>query len=490
MKGRLGRLVVFGFFTLSCAVNAATQSPNVATTQRALAAGKHLSSPLQLAAIEAAAETRSPMAPIALAEAAANSDAQAPSKTTAVPSSTGAMKSQPSDASTKPQPSAASADATAMPQPSAAPSSDVPAKPSSSTTQRYTFTWQLGPDAPGPRGGTTKGPPITLDTEPTAAWKALQAPGLAAYERDRRAILAMAGDYRVTFDFLEVETFPPQTARDKPYQSWGTERVYVDADTGKMISLVHILDMRIVKEDGTLSEPMVTKHWRQTWQYEPTDIVEYKGRDRWERRKLTNTERTGQWEQTVYQVDESPRYASVGHWTHSSSFSTWISGDTWRPLPRREWSVRKDYQVLLGTNRHTINATGWTQEENNLKAVLTEDRSIDNAKPYLAREYGMARYSRTKGYDFDAADDYYKKTRVFWNGVLSTWHQLFAAHQQITLRAPVDQAGLFQKLFEYADQLASGERPSTPPDEVIRQSLTEMGAPVTGPRHSVIASAR
>jgi hypothetical protein len=362
---------------------------------------------------------------------------------------------------------------------------DAPAAP-----PRYTFSWQLGtPDAPAPRGGTTKGPAITADNEPTQAWKALQETGLSPFERDRRAILAMAGDYRVTFDFLEVETFPPQTPRDKPYQSWGTERVYVDADNGKSISLVHILDMRIVQDDGSTSPPIVTKHWRQTWQYEPAEIVEFKGRDRWERRKLSVAERSGEWSQTVYQVDESPRYASVGRWSHSNSFSSWISGDTWRPLPRREWSVRKDYQVLLGTNRHTINATGWVQEENNLKMVLMPERALDATKPYLAREYGVARYSRIKDYDFAAADEYYQRTRAFWDGVLSTWHQLFAAHPQITLRAPVDQAALFQKLFEYADQLAAGERPAVPADEVIRQSLLDMGAPVPAqPRHSAIAS--
>jgi hypothetical protein len=369
---------------------------------------------------------------------------------------------------------------------------DTPSAPTTPTPSapRYTFTWQLGgPDAPAPRGGTSRGPAVTLDNEPTQAWKALQEPGLAPLERDRRAILAMAGDYRVTFDFLEVETFPPQTARDKPYQSWGTERVYVDSDTGKSISLVHILDMRIVQDDGTLSPPMVTKHWRQTWQYEPTDIVEYKGRDRWEKRKLNAAERTGEWSQTVYQVDESPRYASMGRWSHSGSFSTWLSGDTWRPLPRREWSVRKDYQVLLGTNRHTVNATGWTQEENNLKLVLTPERAPDPARPYLAREYGVARYSRVQNYDFAAADDYYQRTRPFWNGVLSTWHQLFANHPQITLRAPVDQAGLFHKLFEYADQLAAGERPAATADAVIRESLLDMGAPVPAQsRHGVIAS--
>jgi hypothetical protein len=345
---------------------------------------------------------------------------------------------------------------------------------------RYTFSWQLGQaNAPAPRGGTTRGPQIDLETEPSASWKALQEPHLSALEHDRRAILAMAGDYQVNFDFLEIDTFQPDRARDKPYQSWGTERVYVDADKGTYISLVHILDMRIVQEDGKLSEPIVTKHWRQSWQYEPRDIVEYKGRNRWERRKLSTAERTGQWAQTVYQVDESPRYASVGRWNHSSSFSTWISGDTWRPLPRREWTVRSDYQVLLGTNRHTITATGWMQEENNLKMVLGADGEADPALPYRAREYGVARYSRIRGGDFQAADEYYQKTRTFWTSVLTDWHELFQSHPVVTLRAQVDQAGLFKKLFEYADQLASGQAPPQSAAAVIHESLAEMGAPVT-----------
>ena len=39
------------------------------------------------------------------------------------------------------------------------------------------------------RGGTTRGANVTLATEPSDAWRALQEPGLSAYERDRRAIL-------------------------------------------------------------------------------------------------------------------------------------------------------------------------------------------------------------------------------------------------------------------------------------------------------------
>jgi len=339
-----------------------------------------------------------------------------------------------------------------------------------SDASRYTFSWPLG-QGDAPRGGTTKGAAVKLDTEPSAAWRALQEPGISHFERDRRAILAMAGDYRVTFDFLEVETFPPEAKRDRPYQSWGTERVYVDSDTGKSISLVHILEMRVVQNDGSISDPIVTKHWRQSWVYEPDELIEYQGPEMWARRKVSRGERAGAWSQTVYQVDESPRYAGIGRWNHSPSFSTWIGGDTWRPLPRREWSVRKDYQVLLGTNRHTVNATGWVQEENNLKTVVNPDHQIDQARPYLAREYGVARYSRTRDADFAAADEYYNRTRAFWDKVVASWSDRFRANARVSLKAPVDQAGLFRDLFQYADELAEGHKPAVPEDQAIKASL-------------------
>jgi hypothetical protein len=362
--------------------------------------------------------------------------------------------------------------------PEAAPQAAGAVPPPASAAPRYTFSWPLNrSDVPQPRGGTTRGAPVTLATEPGEAWNKLQETGLPPLERDRRAILAMAGEYQVTFDFLEVDTFKADGKRDRPYQSWGTEKVYVDRDDGKSISLVHMLEMRVVLDGGKISEPMVTKHWRQDWVYEPRELVEFKGEDRWQRRDLKREESAGRWSQTVYQVDESPRYSSVGKWEHSPSFSTWLSGETWRPLPRREWSVRKDYNVLVGTNRHTITQAGWVQEENNLKTVLTDARAIDSAQPYRAREYGVARYARLKDADFKAADQYYERTQKFWDSVQTAWANLFRQNTIVTLKAPVDQAGLFKDVFEYADELASGKTPATPADEVIRESLRKMGAP-------------
>ncbi len=347
-------------------------------------------------------------------------------------------------------------------------------KPGAAAPSRYTFSWPLDGNTVQPRGGTTKGAPVTLDAEPSEAWKALQAPGLSAFERDRRAILAMSGTYRVTFDFLEVTPFRKLDKPTAPYQSWGTEKVYVDSDDGKSISLVHILEMRVIQKDGAISEPMITKHWRQDWRYEPEFIVEHKGRDHWERRRVAKAETRGAWSQTVYQVDESPRYASLGRWDHSPSFSTWLSADTWRPLPRREWSVRDDYQVLIGTNRHTIEPTGWVQEENNLKTVLTAERAIDPANPYVAREYGVARYERIRDADFAGADRYFEKTKTFWDEVRDAWADVFAKQGSATLRGPVDKLGLFAPLFEQADAIETGNGAGDNAT-VIREALREMG---------------
>jgi hypothetical protein len=287
----------------------------------------------------------------------------------------------------------------------------------------------------------------------------------------------MAGTYRVTFDFLEVVPFKPLEKPNAPYQSWGTEKVYVDSDDGNNISLVHILEMRIVQKDGSISEPMVTKHWRQDWQYQPSHIVEYRGRDRWQRRKLAPADSKGAWLQTVYQVDESPRYASVGRWEHSASFSSWLSGETWRPLPRREWSVRDDYQVIVGTNRHTISPTGWIQEENNLKTVLTAARAVDPSQPYIAREYGVARYERIRDADFAQADVYFDRTKQFWDQVRDEWSQIFVKQGEVTLKGPVDKLGLFQPLFAQADEVAEkGDTASSQNQTVIRNALKDMGA--------------
>lgn len=211
---------------------------------------------------------------------------------------------------------------------------------------QFIFAWPLDEKALKPRGATTRGTPVTLDAAPTESWKRLNEPGLGAQERDRRAILAMAGPYRVSFDFLEVVRYEPSLKQDAPYQSWGTEYVFVTEDRSEFIALQHILVMRVQLDGGKVSEPMVVRHWRQEWRFEPQTLLIYLGANTWLRRAVAAEERRGAWSQSVLQVDDSPRYAASGRWEHSDSNSTWISGETWRPLPRREFSVRDRKSVV------------------------------------------------------------------------------------------------------------------------------------------------
>lgn len=323
--------------------------------------------------------------------------------------------------------------------------------------RQFTFAWpyRAGTEA-APRGGTTSGPPVTLATEASAAWQALQVPGLSPLERDRRAILAMAGTFRASFDFLEVAGFRAGFRPDRPYQSWGTELVYVVHNTPRFIRLQHLLVMFLLGSDGAVQGPFVTKHWRQDWRYEDRDVLVYRGRNMWSRTRLTAEQARGAWTQAVFQVDDSPRYESSGRWEHFGNVSTWQSATTWRPLPRREFSVRHDYDVLVGTNRHTITPTGWVQEEENLKVQLAGAGELALEQPVLSKEVGLNRYERLADFDVSAGERYRTRTEPFWEAVRLAWDRVIATHPTFVLRAAPDQGQLFLPLFEYAEKLADG----------------------------------
>jgi len=326
--------------------------------------------------------------------------------------------------------------------------------------RQYTFSWRfLDESSMAPRGGTTHGEAVKLVTEPSPEWLALQAPGLSKFERDRRAILAMAGGYRASFDFIEVAGFRKAFEPSRPYQSWGTEKVYVLEDKGTSIKLQHVLVMSIVGPDGQVEGPFVTKHWRQDWQYQPADQLVYRGRNTWERVKVPASQRAGQWRQTVYQVDDSPRYSGVAAWRHMGNFSSWADEEGWRPLPRREFSVRKDYDVLIGSNTHIITPTGWVHEQQSLKVALDEQGKAAGPNAVVARELGLNRYERVSDVDWREGDKYVKATEPVWAAVRAKWDQLIARNQSLRLKGAPDKDGLFVPLFEYAQDIADRHTP-------------------------------
>src|SRR5690606_13439682 len=95
--------------------------------------------------------------------------------------------------------------------------------------------------------------------------------------------------------------------------------VRVLEDTGIFISLQHTLVMHM----DEVPEPIVVKHWRQDWAYEPETVMAYQGLDLWEAEPVAAEDRAGAWSQTVYQVDDSLRYAAAARWRHEGKLSTW-----------------------------------------------------------------------------------------------------------------------------------------------------------------------
>ena len=318
--------------------------------------------------------------------------------------------------------------------------------------RQFTFSWQFYESCNmKPRGGTTKGAKLELADHPHDGWLRLQEKGINQFEKDRRAILAMAGAYRTSFDFIEVMGFTPDYKPDSPYQSWGTEYVYVVEDQDDFISLQHIMVM-FFEVDGVVSEPMVMKHWRQDWHFEKEENLLYKGHGRFEYARLPTDKVRGSWSQSVFQVDDSPRYESYGYWEHKPNFSTWLGAQVWRPLPRREFSVRNDYHALEGTNRHTILPAGWVHEQENYKVVLDKNGLPDKHTPFISKELGVNRYDLIQNFDFSAGDQYWEETGDFWADVRNQWQAMFKQEQSFVLKNKVDGRSIYMEFFEYAEE--------------------------------------
>lgn len=318
----------------------------------------------------------------------------------------------------------------------------------------YVFGWPfVDPAKLEPRGGTTRGPSVTLALEASEPWGRLQTPGLPPRERDRAAILALAGDYRSSFDFLEVVLYEPGAEPARPYRSWGTERILVLDDRPEFVSLQQILVIFVVDEQGGVQGPHVQKHWRQDWRYEPADELAYLGDGRFGRRALTDEERRGAWSQTVYQVDDSPRYAATGRWDHDAQRSVWQSAVAWRPLPRREHSVRSDYQVLAGSHRLTVLPSGWVHEQESEKLVAAKGAATRSQ----AREIGLNRYERIRDFDFSAAEAYWEATAPFWSAVRAAWAERVESGAEFQVAKSCDGEPGFAASFRFADRLQRGE---------------------------------
>ncbi len=288
------------------------------------------------------------------------------------------------------------------------------------------------------------------------------------FECDRRSILAMAGEFRVRFIFDETAALAPGYTPHAAQRSGATELVEVIADSGRHIALQHILVMKMGEEVH------VIKHWRQDWHHEPADLLRYRGRGRFEHEAVDVDSARGAWAQVVYEVDDAPRYTGLGRWTHADGVDAWTSDTTLRPLPRREYSKRSDYQAIEAINRHTLTPGGWAHEQDNTKIVI----DADGRRHAIARERGINSYTRIDDFDFSPGREHWAKTRDYWASVRDAWARGIAAKTSFVLEPDPDSEPRINELFGQAGRAEKGERV---PLAEIEDVLIHYGLPLTPP---------
>lgn len=257
-------------------------------------------------------------------------------------------------------------------------------------------------------------------------------------KQDAEAIKAMCGCYDVDFNFAETFASEKDYKFSDNYHSSGTEYVFAIEDSDDKIVLQHLL---------VINDSTVIKHWRQDWIYENNDLFTYQQDNTWKYNVLEARAVDGQWTQKVFQVDDSPRYEASATWVHVDGRHFWeAKADA--PLPRREITKRKDYNVMKRMNRQEITEYGWLHEQDNDKIIRSE-----NSDQLLAREKGYNTYTKTDNTKCRPAIEWWSKHGIFWNDVRAVWDEVFDKKQDVKLAKKVDNQLLFMQLFQLQDKM-------------------------------------
>ena len=268
-----------------------------------------------------------------------------------------------------------------------------------------------------------------------------------AFEADRADILAMAGNFKVRFDMQESTPWSSDYTPRERKISGGHEVVKIIEDRGTKIVLQHLL----VVDTG--DKDFIVKHWRQDWEYEPEKILTYSDRNSWEYQPISEKRRNGRWSQTVYQVDDSPRYAGLGEWETQGGVRRWRSNWTWRPLARRDAVRDPVYDRYYSINRHSPTPNGWIHFQDNTKMGTVDGKLVP-----IVQEYVLNTYTKFDGYNVQAAEDYWIKTKGYWADVRASWEKAFASQSGVTVEEEAQTGTVISgELLEMGIKIADGE---------------------------------
>lgn len=256
-------------------------------------------------------------------------------------------------------------------------------------------------------------------------------------KQDVAAILDMCGCFEIKFNFAETFGEGEDYEYHKNYSSGALEWAFPIVQEKDKVVIQHLL---------VINDTMIIKHWRQDWLYQNRDLYVYDKDNTWNYQQLPADQVKGQWSQSVYQVDDSPRYGGSATWVHVDGRHYWESvADA--PLPRRERTKRSDYNVMVRRNRHEITDAGWVHEQDNDK-VLRE-----SGDQRIAREKGWNEYRKVADSKCSPAVTWWNDNSSYWASVRDVWDEVFDTKKVVELNMRAEDQILFIRLFALGDEL-------------------------------------
>lgn len=259
----------------------------------------------------------------------------------------------------------------------------------------------------------------------------------AQQKKGKENIEKLCGCFAVEFKYAETFSPNPDYKFHDREKLGALELALPIESTDKKLVIQHILVM---------NDTSVIKHWREDWVYEQPYLWQYEGDKQWRKVALKPEQYKGKWTQTVWEVDDAPRYQGISEWVTTDGKTFW-QNTTNAPLPRREYTHRSDYNILRRTNRIVLSDTGWTHEQDNDKV-----RAKDGAETLVAQEKGYNIYKTQSARDCAYAAGWWKKQSPFWSRIRDAWESTLSQSTAINLQAKWEGKFLFQHLNELDKQ--------------------------------------
>jgi hypothetical protein len=266
---------------------------------------------------------------------------------------------------------------------------------------------------------------------------------VATAQTPDKNINKLCGCFNVEFKY--AETFSPDPNykfHEREIIDGGLELVFPVEASDKKIVLQHLL---------VITDEVIIKHWREDWTYENPIIWKYQGNKTWKKEIQKSEAVKGKWTQSIWEVSDEPRYQGTSEWLSANGQKYWLN-TTDAPLPRREYSVRSDYNLLNRTNRIIITDSGYRHEQDNRKII-----KVNGTEKLLVEEKGLNTYVKTSEATCNAAKLWWEKNKFYWEKVRTIWEEKITNLTTIKMETKVKDKVLHEYLMEQAKEYAAGK---------------------------------